>query len=116
MLTEFQRIVSKKSGKVIQNFPLTLKKGNVAFVECRALQSVYVATFASFPHFGRILLRDGHTILAAGVVTEILEKTDAFYQITNFKKTSKRQNPKKKSKPKKETQNSGTGRLTKGAR
>ena len=119
----FEKTVSRKSGKTIKMNPDILEKGDVAIIECELVTTyIYLLSFKENQQYGRIVFRDGTTIVAAGVILSVNNIDSVTYD--NQKRYKYwmygKRDPKRKSKTKKTITNvkntsSGTGRLTKAA-
>ena len=74
---KFDKIVSKidkRNGKVIEEDPAFIKKGEAAMVEMIPSKPMVVESFSEYPPLGRFAVRDMRTCVAVGVIKEVEKK------------------------------------------
>ena len=74
---KFSEIVSKvdrRSGKVMEEFPASIKSGDAAMVRLVPSKPMVVECFATYPPLGRFAVRDMRQTVAVGVVKEVTPK------------------------------------------
>jgi elongation factor 1-alpha len=76
----FTKLLSKidrRSGKVLEENPKFIKKGDSAMVELTPTKPLCVETFVEFPPLGRFAVRDLRETVAVGVIKEVRKKQTA---------------------------------------
>lgn len=74
---KFAEILSKidrRSGKVLEEFPQNIKKGDAAMVKLVPSKPMVVEMFAEYPPLGRFAVRDMRQTVAVGVVKAVTRK------------------------------------------
>ena len=74
---KFSEILSKvdrRSGKVMEEFPASIKSGDAAMVKLIPSKPMVVENFAEYPPLGRFAVRDMRQTVAVGVVKEVTRK------------------------------------------
>jgi elongation factor 1-alpha len=67
-ITRLLSKLDKRSGKVIENNPLSIKMGDAAMVEITPMKPFLVKNYSEFPPLGRFAVCDLRTTVAVGVV------------------------------------------------
>jgi elongation factor 1-alpha len=73
--TELITKMDARTGQTIEENPSYLKTGDSAVVRFEPLRPIPVEVYKEFPELGRFAVRDMGTTIAAGVITEITQKT-----------------------------------------
>jgi len=73
--TELIAKMDARTGQTIEEKPSYLKTGDSAVVRFEPLRPIPVEVYKEFPELGRFAVRDMGTTIAAGVITEITQKT-----------------------------------------
>ncbi|MCW4025871.1 MAG: translation elongation factor EF-1 subunit alpha [Candidatus Bathyarchaeota archaeon] len=73
--TELIAKMDARTGQTIEEKPSYLKTGDSAIVRFEPLRPIPVEVYKEFPELGRFAVRDMGTTIAAGVITEITQKT-----------------------------------------
>ena len=74
---EFTELISKmdrRTGKVIEEAPKSLKSGDSAIVRMTPTKPMCIERFADYPLLGRFAVRDSRQTVAVGVVKEVEKK------------------------------------------
>merc|ERR1719291_432717 len=74
---EFEELLGKidrKTGKEMDENPVTAKSGDVITARLRPRSQVCIETFATFPSLGRFAVRDHNRTIAVGVVKEVTKR------------------------------------------
>jgi len=74
---KFAEILSKidrRSGKVQEEFPANIKKGDAAMVKLVPSKPMVVEMFSEYPPLGRFAVRDMRQTVAVGVVKAVTRK------------------------------------------
>ncbi|MDE1869221.1 MAG: translation elongation factor EF-1 subunit alpha [Candidatus Micrarchaeota archaeon] len=64
-----------KSGQTLEKNPETIKTGDVAIVKIKPTKPICVEKFSDFPQLGRFAIRDMGETVAAGVILDIVPRT-----------------------------------------
>jgi len=72
--TEIENKMDKRTGKVTEEFPKSIKSGDAAIVKMTPSKPMVVESFAEFPPLGRFAVRDMKQTVAVGVIKETLKK------------------------------------------
>merc|ERR1712238_177304 len=72
--TEIENKMDKRTGKVTEEFPKSIKSGDAAIVRLTPSKPMVVEAFSSFPPLGRFAVRDMKQTVAVGVIKEVLKK------------------------------------------
>jgi len=72
--TEIENKMDKRTGKVTEEFPKSIKSGDAAIVRLTPSKPMVVEAFSEFPPLGRFAVRDMKQTVAVGVVKETLKK------------------------------------------
>jgi elongation factor 1-alpha len=75
--TEIENKMDKRTGKVTEEFPKSIKSGDAAIVKMTPSKPMTVEAFSEFPPLGRFAVRDMKQTVAVGVIKEILKKDRA---------------------------------------
>jgi len=72
----FEEILTKmtKLGKVVEEKPESLKKGDAAMVKMVPLKPLCVETYKEYPALGRFIVRDMKRIVAVGMIKSVVKK------------------------------------------
>ena len=73
--TELIAKMDARTGQTIEEKPSYLKTGDSAVVRFEPLRPIPLEVYKEFPELGRFAVRDMGTTIAAGVITEITQKT-----------------------------------------
>lgn len=74
MASKFEEILTKldrRTGKVLEEAPKTIKNGDCAMIKIRPTKPLCVETFSTYPPLGRFAVRDMKQTVAVGVVKEV---------------------------------------------
>jgi len=72
--TEIENKMDKRTGKVTEEFPKSIKSGDAAIVRLTPSKPMVVEAFSEFPPLGRFAVRDMKQTVAVGVVKETKKK------------------------------------------
>jgi elongation factor 1-alpha len=72
--TEIENKMDKRTGKVTEEFPKSIKSGDAAIVKLTPSKPMVVEAFSEFPPLGRFAVRDMKQTVAVGVVKEVEKK------------------------------------------
>merc|ERR1712046_155128 len=75
--TEIENKMDKRTGKVTEEFPKSIKSGDAAIVRLTPSKPMVVEAFSEFPPLGRFAVRDMKQTVAVGVVKETSKKEKA---------------------------------------
>lgn len=73
----FEQLISKidrRSGKIIEEFPQSIKSGEAAMVKMVPTKPMCLEKFSDYPPLGRFAVRDMGQTVAVGVVKEVEKK------------------------------------------
>merc|ERR1711934_178386 len=68
--TEIENKMDKRTGKVTEEFPKSIKSGDAAIVRLTPSKPMVVEAFSEFPPLGRFAVRDMKQTVAVGVIKE----------------------------------------------
>merc|ERR1712010_15765 len=71
---EIENKMDKRTGKVTEEFPKSIKSGDAAIVRLTPSKPMVVEAFSEFPPLGRFAVRDMKQTVAVGVIKETLKK------------------------------------------
>jgi elongation factor 1-alpha len=71
---EIESKMDKRTGKVTEEFPKSIKSGDAAIVKMEPSKAMVVESFSEFPPLGRFAVRDMKQTVAVGVVKETQKK------------------------------------------
>jgi elongation factor 1-alpha len=74
---EIENKMDKRTGKVTEEFPKSIKSGDAAIVKMIPSKPMVVESFAEFPPLGRFAVRDMKQTVAVGVIKETQKKDRA---------------------------------------
>jgi len=72
--TEIENKMDKRTGKVTEEFPKSIKSGDAAIVKLTPSKPMVVEAFSEFPPLGRFAVRDMKQTVAVGVIKETKKK------------------------------------------
>ena len=72
--TEIENKMDKRTGKVTEEFPKSIKSGDAAIVKMTPSKPMVVEAFSEFPPLGRFAVRDMKQTVAVGVIKETEKK------------------------------------------
>lgn len=72
--TEIENKMDKRTGKVTEEFPKSIKSGDAAIVKLTPSKPMVVEAFSAFPPLGRFAVRDMKQTVAVGVIKEVQKK------------------------------------------
>merc|ERR1712025_1285940 len=72
--TEIESKMDKRTGKVTEEFPKSIKSGDAAIVKMTPSKPMVVEAFSEFPPLGRFAVRDMKQTVAVGVIKEVEKK------------------------------------------
>jgi len=72
--TEIENKMDKRTGKVTEEFPKSIKSGDAAIVKMTPSKPMVVEAFSEFPPLGRFAVRDMKQTVAVGVIKETVKK------------------------------------------
>jgi len=72
--TEIENKMDKRTGKVTEEFPKSIKSGDAAIVKLTPSKPMVVEPFSEFPPLGRFAVRDMKQTVAVGVIKEVEKK------------------------------------------
>ena len=72
--TEIENKMDKRTGKVTEEFPKSIKSGDAAIVRLTPSKPMVVEAFSEFPPLGRFAVRDMKQTVAVGVIKEVNKK------------------------------------------
>jgi len=75
--TEIENKMDKRTGKVTEEFPKSIKSGDAAIVKMTPSKPMVVEAFSQFPPLGRFAVRDMKQTVAVGVIKEVTKKSRA---------------------------------------
>lgn len=75
--TEIENKMDKRTGKVTEEFPKSIKSGDAAIVRLTPSKPMVVEAFSEFPPLGRFAVRDMKQTVAVGVIKEVNKKETA---------------------------------------
>jgi len=75
--TEIENKMDKRTGKITEEFPKSIKSGDAAIVKMTPSKPMTVEAFSEFPPLGRFAVRDMKQTVAVGVIKETLKKDRA---------------------------------------
>merc|ERR1712147_243035 len=75
--TEIENKMDKRTGKVTEEFPKSIKSGDAAIVKMTPSRPMVVQPFSAFPPLGRFAVRDMKQTVAVGVIKETQRKDRA---------------------------------------
>merc|ERR1711885_1289 len=89
--TEIENKMDKRTGKVTEEFPKSIKSGDAAIVKLPPSKPMVVEPFSEFPPLGRFAVRDMRQTVAVGVIKattpkEVAGKTTKAAEKANKKK------------------------------
>merc|ERR1712176_837878 len=68
---EIENKMDKRTGKVTEEFPKSIKSGDAAIVKLTPSKPMVVESFSEFPPLGRFAVRDMKQTVAVGVIKEV---------------------------------------------
>jgi len=71
---EIENKMDKRTGKVTEEFPKSIKSGDAGIVKMIASKPMVVEAFNEFPPLGRFAVRDMKQTVAVGVIKEVTKK------------------------------------------
>jgi len=71
---EIENKMDKRTGKVTEEFPKSIKSGDAAIVRMTPSKPMVVEAFSEFPPLGRFAVRDMKQTVAVGVIKETVKK------------------------------------------
>merc|ERR1712010_332826 len=71
---EIENKMDKRTGKVTEEFPKSIKSGDAAIVRLTPSKPMVVEAFSEFPPLGRFAVRDMKQTVAVGVIKEVNKK------------------------------------------
>merc|ERR1719174_3179414 len=71
---EIENKMDKRTGKVTEEFPKSIKSGDAAIVRLTPSKPMVVEAFSEFPPLGRFAVRDMKQTVAVGVIKETQKK------------------------------------------
>jgi len=71
---EIENKMDKRTGKVTEEFPKSIKSGDAAIVRMIPSKPMVVEAFSKFPPLGRFAVRDMNQTVAVGVIKEVESK------------------------------------------
>merc|ERR1712037_902883 len=71
---EIENKMDKRTGKVTEEFPKSIKSGDAAIVKMIPSKPMVVEPFSEFPPLGRFAVRDMKQTVAVGVIKEVEKK------------------------------------------
>jgi elongation factor 1-alpha len=74
---EIESKIDKRNGKVIEEFPQSIKSGDAAMVTMVPSKPLVIEAFTDFPPLGRFAVRDMKQTVAVGVIKETVKKNRA---------------------------------------
>merc|ERR1711912_22422 len=74
---EIENKMDKRTGKVTEEFPKSIKSGDAAIVKMTPSKPMVVESFSEFPPLGRFAVRDMKQTVAVGVIKEVEKKEAA---------------------------------------
>ena len=75
--SEIENKMDKRTGKVTEEFPKSIKTGDAAIVKLIPTKPMVVESFNEFPPLGRFAVRDMKQTVAVGVIKEVQKKATA---------------------------------------
>ena len=72
--TEIENKMDKRTGKVTEEFPKSIKSGDAAIVKMTPSKPMVVESFSEFAPLGRFAVRDMKQTVAVGVIKEVTKK------------------------------------------
>ena len=72
--TEIENKMDKRTGKVTEEFPKSIKSGDAGIVKMTPSKMMVVEAFSEFPPLGRFAVRDMKQTVAVGVIKETVKK------------------------------------------
>ena len=72
--TEIENKMDKRTGKVTEEFPKSIKSGDAGIVKMTPSKPMVIEAFSEFPPLGRFAVRDMKQTVAVGVVKETVKK------------------------------------------
>jgi elongation factor 1-alpha len=72
--TEIENKMDKRTGKITEEFPKSIKSGDAAIVKMTPSKPMVVEQFSEFPPLGRFAVRDMKQTVAVGVIKETVKK------------------------------------------
>merc|ERR1712097_197095 len=72
--TEIENKMDKRTGKVTEEFPKSIKSGDAAIVKMTPSKPMVGEAFSEFPPLGRFAVRDMKQTVAVGVIKETVKK------------------------------------------
>merc|ERR1711937_78536 len=72
--TEIENKMDKRTGKVTEGFPKSIKSGDAAIVKMTPSKPMVVEAFSELPPLGRFAVRDMKQTVAVGVIKETAKK------------------------------------------
>lgn len=73
-LTQFISKLDRRNGKLLEENPIMLKKGDAAIVKIITQKLIVVEKYSEFPSLGRFVLLDSKFIVAVGIIKEITKE------------------------------------------
>merc|ERR1719487_2935853 len=71
--TEIENKMDKRTGKVTEEFPKSIKSGDAAIVNMTPSKPMVIEAFSEFPPLGRFAVRDMKQTVAVGVIEETVK-------------------------------------------
>jgi len=72
--SEILNKMDKRTGKVTEEFPKSIKSGDAAIVKMTPSKPMVVEPFSAFAPLGRFAVRDMKQTVAVGVIKEVVKK------------------------------------------
>ena len=69
--------VDKRTGKILEENPDSVKIGDAAIVEVVPLEDLIVDVFQHFPKLGRFVIIDNYKVVGVGVIKQVESKLNA---------------------------------------
>jgi len=68
--------VDRRSGKVLEENPESIKEGDAAMVQIETLEPVCLEAFSDYPTLGRFVIRDNKDTVAVGIIKSVTKSED----------------------------------------
>ena len=88
--------VDKRSGKVLEQSPKSLKSNEAAIIKLIPTKPMCVEKFAEYPPLGRFAVRDMRQTVAVGVIKEVEKKSTVTAKKTKAAEKVEKKDAKKK--------------------
>merc|ERR1712019_187731 len=79
---EITQKIDRRSGKVLEAFPKSIKNGDAAIVEMAPSKPMSVEAFSKYPPLGRFAVRDMRQTVAVGVIKAVAKKDAGAGKVT----------------------------------